>query len=207
MMLTRTQITAFLALSVTFWVAMLLLRGIAVTTAMLMPFSTVVAAVSACLFTFDRWVWHWPIFRGWLIKRPYLHGTWQAEVNSDWVNPETQTPIAPIVAFMVVRQTASSLNFRLITAESRSDTVSSGIEPCRDGTFEISCAYRNKPRAQFRHRSEVHYGAMLLSADAYTPVRLEGEYWTDRKTTGAVTLTNRQKILCATFEDARNTFK
>lgn len=205
-MLTRTQITAFLALSVTFWTGMLLLRGVALTGEMLVPFSSVVAAVSACLFVFDRWIWHWPIFRGWLIKRPNLHGTWQAELNSDWINPETQAAIPPIRGFMVVRQTASALHFRLLTEESRSDTVSSGIEPCRDDTFEISCAYRNKPRALFRHRSEVHYGAMLLAADSYSPTRIEGEYWTDRKTTGAVTLTDKRRTLCATFEDARKTF-
>ena len=74
-MMTRNQISAILALSIFFWVALLLWRGVPITLEMLLPFSSVVGAVSLSLFVFDRWVWHWPIFRGWLVQRPMIHGT------------------------------------------------------------------------------------------------------------------------------------
>ena len=107
---------------------------------------------------------------------------------------------------MVVKQTASSLSFRLITEESRSETVSAGIETCPDGTFEITCTYRNKPKAAYRHRSEVHYGSMLLIAEGQVPAALHGEYWTDRKTSGTVALTDRRSGACITYDEARQLF-
>lgn len=205
-MMTRNQISVFLALSLAFWIALLLWRGVPVTLDMVLPFGTVVGAVSLSLLIFDQWAWHWPIFRGWLVKRPWLQGTWAAELKSDWNDPATGEGIAPIHCYMEVRQTASSLSFRLITPESRSETVSAGIEVCKDGTFEVTCAYRNKPRSAFRHRSEVHYGAMLLMADTARPARLEGDFWTDRKTSGTVVLNVRKSGLCMTFAEAEALF-
>ena len=202
--MTRMQVTAFLALSLAFWVAMLLLRGVPVTLEMLVPFGSVVGAVSATLLVFDKWIWHWQIFRGWLVRRPLIRGTWRTELRSSWINPQTDEVIPPIAAFMVVRQTYSALSLRLMTGESRSETISAAIEICSDGTFQINCAYRNDPKAEYRHRSEIHYGAMLLIADTASPMRLEGNYWTDRKTTGGMTLTDRVDDLFSTFEQAAN---
>lgn len=203
---TRNQITAFLTLSVAFWIALLVWRGVPVTREMLLPFSTVVSAVSLVLLLFDRWAWHWIVFRGWLIKRPYMDGTWRAELVSDWVVPTTGSVVAPVEGFMVVRQTASTLSLRLFTRESRSDTVSAGIEVCPDGTFEINCAYRNRPKGAHRPRSEIHYGALLLHADSAAPGRLEGDYWTDRKTLGSMVLSERIRDHCASFDDAHVRF-
>ena len=204
--MTRNQITAFLALAVLYWIGLLALRGVALSWEMLLPFSGVVAVVSLTLLGFDLWAWKLKIFRGWLIKRPILTGVWQAELKSDWIDPETGTKRPPIPCFMVVRQTASTLSFRLITPESRSETVSAAIEECHDGTFEISCAYRNRPRAEFRHRSEVHYGAFLLTAEGLTPSRLEGDYWTDRKTSGTMSLAGRRHGACISYDECSALF-
>lgn len=200
--MSRTQISAFLGLSVAFWIVMLWWRNVPLSMEMLGPFGAVVGAVSAVLLIFEKWAWHWPIFRGWLVQRPFVAGTWTVELKSDWINPETGQGVPPINCFMAVRQTWSTLSLRLLTAESRSETVSAGIECCRDGTFEISCAYRNKPRSEYRHKSEVHYGAMLLVADGAKPNRLEGDYWTDRKTTGSLVLTGRRSGVWTTYEEA-----
>jgi hypothetical protein len=205
-MLTRIQISAFLGLSAALWVGMLAARGVPLSWEMLGPFSGVVGGVSLILLIFDAWAWRLPIFRGWLIKRPILVGVWRVELQSNWINPETDAGMAPIHCFMIIRQTASAISFRLVTPESTSETVSAGIEICSDGTFEISCTYRNKPRSAFRHRSQVHYGAMLLNADGLTPTRLEGEYWTDRNTLGSVVLTERKKGAPMTFDEAAALF-
>jgi hypothetical protein len=173
---------------------------------MLLPFGAVVSAVSLVILGFDRWAWHWFLFRGWLIKRPYVDGTWRAELVSDWVDPATGVAVQPISGYMVIRQTASTLSLRLFTAESRSETVSAGVESCPDGTFEISSAYRNKPKAAYRHRSEVHYGALLLFSDTAVPERLEGDYWTDRKTLGSILLIDRVRHHCASFDDAEQRY-
>lgn len=206
-MLTRSQISAFLGLSVVYWIGLLAWRGVPLSWEMLAPFGSVVGAVSLTIFVFDVWAWKWIIFRGWLIKRPNLHGTWKTELQSDWINPETNEGIPTIHCFMVIRQTASKLSIRLVTEESRSQTVSAGVEACSDGTFEVSCTYRNKPRSAFRYRSEVHYGAMLLLAESANPLRIEGEYWTDRKTSGSVTLMDRKPKTPVTFEEAQALYK
>ncbi len=122
------------------------------------------------------------------------------------VDPSTGTGMPPIMAFMVVRQTGSALSLRLLTPESRSESVSAGVDVCTDGTFEINVAYRNRPGSPFRHRSEVHYGAMLLTTDSSTPTRVEGEYWTDRKTIGSVTLTDRRHGHSAMFIEVQDAF-
>jgi hypothetical protein len=205
-MLSKTQITAILALSAACWVGLLVIRGVPLTREFLWPFGSVVSAVSFLLLIFDIWAWKLPIFRGWLIKRPILHGTWKVVLQSDWKNPETGQTIDPIQCFMVVRQTSSKLSLRLLTPESSSETVSAGIEVCKDGTFEVSCTYRNKPKSMYRYRSEVHYGAMLLSAEQVKPGRLEGEYWTDRKTIGSVVLTDRNRRAAMTFSQAEALF-
>lgn len=207
MMLTRNQISVFLALSVAFWVVLLRWRGVPVTKEMLLPFSGVVGAVSLVLLIFDRWAWHWILFRGWLVKKPYVHGTWRAELLSDWIDPATQRPIGLISGYMVIRQTFSTLTLRLLTKESRSESVSSGIEVCPDGTFEINSAYRNKPKAAYRHRSEVHYGALLLQADTAMPDTLEGEYWTDRKSLGSISLSDHKSKICGTYHEAERLFQ
>jgi hypothetical protein len=58
----------------------------------------------------------------------------------------------------------------------------------------------------YRYRSEVHYGAMLLNAENAAPRRMEGEYWTDRKTTGSIELTDRKGKTPSTFDEAQALF-
>ena len=198
----RTQISAFLILSVVLWAGLLWLKGVPLTWDLFLPFGSVVGAVSSILLLFDAWLWRWSIFRRWLLKRPLLHGTWKVELQSDWIDPLTGHGIPVIHCYMIVRQTASKLSLNLVTQESRSETVSAGIEDCRDGTFEISCTYRNKPRSKYRDRSEVHFGAMLLTAETVGPKVLMGEYWTDRKTTGSLDLLERNPKFCMTFDEA-----
>lgn len=205
-MMTRLQITAFLGMSVAFWIILLALRGVPLSWEMFLPFSAVVSAVTIVLLIFDKWAWSWRIFRGWLIKRPYLHGTWKTELQSDWIDPKTKKGIPPINCYTVIRQTASMLSIRLITPESRSKTVSAAIENCNDGTFEVNGTYRNRPKSEYRHRSEVHYGSLLLTADTPVPNQLEGEYWTDRKTTGSLLLVDRKKATCMSFNEAEELF-
>lgn len=205
-MLNRTQISIFMGLSLFFWIVSLALYRVPMTWEMLAPFGMVVSALSLVLLIFEVWAWQLPLINGWIIQRPVLHGTWKTLLHSDWINPETNAGIPAIECFIVVRQTASKLSIRIVTRESRSETVSTGIERCMDGTFEVSCTYRNKPKSIYRHRSEVHYGAMLLAVEGLKPSSIEGEYWTDRKTTGSVVLSERKSQTAMTFEDAEVLF-
>jgi hypothetical protein len=46
----------------------------------------------------------------------------------------------------------------------------------------------NTPKAGVRERSEIHYGSTILNFDGFNVTKMDGEYWTDRKTTGEIIL-------------------
>jgi hypothetical protein len=72
--------------------------------------------------------------------------------------------ILPVEAYMVVRQSFSTLSMRLLTAESTSELVGTEISCSTDGLYCISGVYRNEPRFEVRARSPMHYGAVWLNA-------------------------------------------
>jgi hypothetical protein len=56
---------------------------------------------------------------------------------------------------------------------------------------QLCYSYTSKPKAALRDRSTPHDGTVLLRIIGSPVRRLEGEYWTQRQTTGTVTLTYR----------------
>lgn len=84
-------------------------------------------------------------------------------------------------ASLTVKQTLLSTHITLTTDESTSVSVSAIIKDVLGETQLIYC-YLNKPKAEYRDRSEIHYGtAVFTITDAKT---LEGSYYTDRNTRG-----------------------
>lgn len=190
-MIERLPLSAIILTAAAVWGILLLLQGVPVSPDWFRPFSRVVGVLMILLTAFDLWLWRWPIFRGWLVKRPVLTGTWRAEVRSNWVDPATGQRIAPILAFMVIRQTFSRLTLRLMTGESGSELLGAEIILGSDGTYRVFGVYRNEPRLTVRHRSEIHYGALELRVAGSPPECMEGHYWTDRATAGELLLSNR----------------
>jgi hypothetical protein len=58
-----------------------------------------------------------------------------------------------------------------------------------DGIKRLSYTYINQPKASVRDRSAISNGAAVLRIVGGASRRLEGQYWTDRKTTGDVAVT------------------
>ncbi|MEE9443202.1 MAG: hypothetical protein V3V99_11120 [candidate division Zixibacteria bacterium] len=209
MILTRVQIAFLLLIIVVIWVICLLAYGtlsfpIDFQTALsyFKPFGTVVVAMTILLIVFDKWAWHWGFFKGWLVKRPDIRGTWSLELHSNWTNPETSQKPPTIYGFVSVFQTYSKLNLRLMTEESSSDCLATKFIERADGSFELAAVFMNTPKAKVRHRSEIHHGGMLLTLDGDPTGRIEGTYWTSRASTGDMILTNRQPKTYATFQTA-----
>lgn len=191
-MIERLHLSALILTAAALWGVLLLLQGVPVSPQWFHPFSKVVGVLMILLTAFDLWLWRLPFLHGWLVKRPDLIGTWRAEIVSNWVNPETGQRIAPISAYMVVRQTFSRLSLCLITDESRSELLGAEIVRGGDGTYRVFGVYRSEPRFAVRHRSEIHYGALELRVAGSPPERIEGHYWTDRDTAGELALSNRK---------------
>jgi hypothetical protein len=150
----------------------------------LSPIGPAVLVAGIGLWVFDRYAWRWPGVCK-LLGRPVLHGTWHGELASDWVNPQTgqRVPADPSV-FLVVRQRYWQISTRLLTKESASASMVADLDCDGDGVYRLVYVYSNIPRAEVRHRSELHYGAACLNAPADTSHGIEGHYFTDRKTRG-----------------------
>jgi SMODS-associating 2TM, beta-strand rich effector domain len=153
-------------------------------------------------FVFTQWLWRWRVFQGWLVKIPVVQGTWDGELQSTWVNPETGKGIPPLRMILVIRQTFSSITCTMFTSESQSDSRAAKIERDKESkAVTISYNYTNRSKATIRHRSPIHDGAAHLRV-ILTPARaLEGEYWTGRCTTGTMKLGYRSEDLFESFPE------
>lgn len=206
-MLSRIQITFSLALAVAIWTLVLIVHDIPVTRALLIPFGVTVSVLTLLAIGFDLRGWRFWCFKGWLVKRPWLQGTWKVELQSSWIDPQTNQQIGPISCFMTIKQTFSSLTLRLHTMESSSVSLSSSILMSEDGVFRVAATYQNDPNNGLRGvRSEIHYGALTLTVHDDPVSSLSGNYWTDRKTTGTLKLTSRHNQLASNYSAAQELF-
>jgi hypothetical protein len=140
-------------------------------------------------FSFTKWFWRWPIFRGWLVPLPDLQGTWAGYINSNWKDPATRNHITAVPIKLVIRQTFSTISCALFTRESESySTVAQISEDEDSGTFYLRYNYTNRPKATIRDRSTIHDGAVRLRVISRPERLLEGEFWTSRCTAGDISL-------------------
>jgi len=204
-MLTRLHISSFIGLTIAVWLLALWIQGMPVlSAAFVKPFGTVVGVISVVVTVFNKYLWSWKIFKGWYVKRPDLRGTWKVELQSNWVNPNSGEAIPSINGYAVIRQSLTSLSFRLMTKESRSVLVAYSIEQQEDDDlFKLVGVYRNEPKIELQGlRSEIHHGSFALEIHGSPVYELQGHYWTDRGTKGSMKLSAKVNTLYDTFEQA-----
>jgi hypothetical protein len=187
------------------WAVLLLSQGIKLSAKLLRPYSLTVGIVILLLFLFEKWIWRISIFEK-ILHHPRIYGTWKGELQSDWVNPETQMQIDPIAVYLTVRQTYSTVSLRLITAESVSQSLIADLEYSDHSVPTLSSTYHNVPFLAHRHRSQIHYGAMILEIHDLPVSKMTGFYWTDRRTTGELSLDQRQFKIFDSFKVAASNF-
>lgn len=203
----RVHLSAILLIAAILWGLLLIVSGVAASISWLQPLSVVTGILLLLIAIFDRWLWRLPFLWGWFVRRPYVGGTWQAKVISNWIDPETDKQIQPISAYVAIWQTYSSLSFRLMTSESAGDLIGSEIISNKDGTARIAAIYRNEPRQMLRSHSPIHNGAMLLQCAGAVPTSITGNYWTDRVTHGEIELRNRHRQIYRDFEAAAQAYR
>ncbi len=197
-MLNRTHITLLVILSAAVWGVSLWALSVPLNFEHSKPFAITVGAVSALSIAFDRWLWKWRIFRGWLVNRPNIQGTWKVKLQSSWEGSKNES--ASIEGKMAIQQTFSKLTARLFTKESSSFLVAYKIEEQNDGVFQLFGTYQNNPRIELRgEKSEIHYGALMLEIRGTPPESLVGHYWTDRATKGSLELSDRTDEIASAF--------
>ena len=174
------------------------------------PCGAVVGFLVVVGLALEHILWRQRWLHGWFIKRPDLRGTWRIELESDWINPETGEKAPLNICYMGVEQTLSNLQMHLMTKESESWFLADRIRPSPSEVgYQVVGVYTNKPHIHLRgDRSEMHLGALVLDTHGppAKPETITGEYWTDRKTTGRMTFTNRVSDITTRFEDAEGLF-
>lgn len=145
--------------------------------------------LSLLLFTiFIKRLWRCKIFR-FIIPIPYLGGEWDGILRYNWKGQEGEKTIK-----LIIRQSLFHIQFTITTDESisRSCSASFNIDESRDEN-EVIYSYYNQPSITHRNHSPIHYGAARLNiVDNNT--KLEGHYWTDRKTVGELIFHRNNKI-------------
>lgn len=146
-------------------------------------------------FVFTAWLWRWKHLQGWLIPFPDLNGTWQGHIQTNWKDAKGNTP-GPIPVILTIKQSFGRMSCVMRTAEMESDSYLEGFCIDKDAQVRRLCySYTSRPRTALRDRSTPHDGTMLFNIIGKPVHKLEGEYWTQRQTTGTVTLTFRTRDL------------
>lgn len=156
------------------------------------------------IFLYSKYFWKFRIFRKWLVPFPNLQGTWTGVLKSTWVNPKTNKPVDPIPVQFCIRQDFENIHISMYTKESSSFSQAARFVLESDDTISLSYTYSNKPQAMVRDRSEIHDGAAYLRIIESKMLKLEGEYWTSRKTTGDISIKKTSDNLINCFTDFSN---
>jgi len=175
-------------------------------TSLLSLFSTAVLVVSIAVAAWDKWLWKIPLFQKIASVPRNLSGTWESQLESFWINPETGRTPEPKTVYVVIRQTSSSISVVLISDESKSKSSLARVTQ-EDETWVLHYIYTNVSRLDLRQRSPIHHGSGVFTAVGDPVKRLDGSYWTDRDSKGRLTLLRRSKHHAGDFEDAEELFR
>lgn len=134
---------------------------------------------------FVNWGWRCKIFYPWLVPFPNLSGKWKGHLKSNWKNKSLE----PIQIEVDIKQTFFNIQIKIKTGESKSHSIGASFDIDKErGMQRLIYSYLNTPKSNVRDRSEIHYGTTLLEFDGFKVDEMEGEYWTDRETTGEIIL-------------------
>lgn len=200
----RNEISIWVQLGafVIIWVAVLFFTGTSLELGWqaFKKFPTAVTIYVFAALVFTQWAWRFRVFKGWLVPFPDLQGTWQGTLQSTWEDPETGQAIPAIPVTLAIKQTFSHISCVLYTDESSSHSTAAQIfQDDESGVFRLSYNYTNRSRAIVRDRSAIHDGAANLRVVLKPDKRLEGEYWTSRKSTGDLTVSFVSKKIAQRF--------
>jgi hypothetical protein len=164
------------------------------------PLGIVSFAIPIVTFAYEKWMWAWIPTK--VSGVPDLRGTWCATVDSDWTPPKSKVPVEPIEAYFVIRQTSTSIDLVMMTRESRSHTITARLEAA-DGVVSVAGVFLNESRSSVRGQSPMHYGGLIVRVGGPPPTTMHGDYWTDRSTSGEVTLKWRSRKTPGDFSTAQ----
>lgn len=140
-------------------------------------------------YVFSKWIWKFKILRPLIVKVPCLHGTWIGILLPNSLELQNGDKIPPIEIRVYIRQTFNYISVEMHTDKMISTSyIADFIINADTGVQDLCYTYTSKSKVQTRDINPWHDGTTKLSIfDGKTP-RLEGEYWTARKTIGTIVL-------------------
>ena len=159
----------------------------------ILPFFTAVSVTGIFLFFYDRVFWRLYVIRRWVAQLPDLQGVWKVTIKSVKFNDHSAQSSNAVVGYAQFDQTASSLNMRLYTEDSRSVTIAYSIK-ADHSQFRLVTVYVNRPRVKERARDgTIHNGTAIYEFRGYSPEKVVGEYWTEKPSWGEIELSDRRR--------------
>ena len=150
---------------------------------------------------FVSFLWKLPIFKNWLVPFPNLNGTWKGQIHTTWIDPETGERPGPIPAILTIKQSFLNISCVMRTAEMTSRSLTSSFVLDKENQLErLVYTYDSNPIQTVKERSPQHCGTMSFNiVKEQKQNKLEGEYWTGRKTTGDIEMSFWKKERVNTY--------
>ncbi len=169
-------------------------------------FSTAVLVATLVIAAWDKWIWRTRLAQKVPGVPRDIRGTWSGTLTSFWIDPATGRSPAAKAAYLVIRQTASSVIAIMLTDESWSR--SSVADLSDDGArVSLSYMYLNRPDSRFENRSRMHNGSVFLEISGRPASRIRGRYWTDRDSRGELEFNRKESRLVEDFREATELFQ
>lgn len=136
-------------------------------------YSVAVSCSLGILWLWEHLLWRLSLFQAIPGVPRNVRGTWKGRVVSLWSDPDTGVSPDDLRAFLIIRQSASSISIVLLTEESRSQSsIASLVES--DGMVTLTYVYVNSPSILVEGRSRMHHGSAALNISGSPATLLNG---------------------------------
>ncbi|HDY75921.1 MAG TPA: hypothetical protein ENH49_05300 [Candidatus Marinimicrobia bacterium] len=153
----------------------------------LMRLPTAITIYGFALIIFSKWLWKYPIFKGWLVLIPNLSGEWTGKVKTTYQDPETGKKTSSKDMKATIKQDLYNISIIMSTKEMKSSSFVAAFDIDKNQNRNNLCySYTSRPKPDYRDKSPMHDGTALLDIIGNPPSELNGEYWTTRRTTGLI---------------------
>lgn len=142
--------------------------------------SETISLTALLLWMFNNWLWKFKWINKITGNIPVLDGDYSGYLISTYDSRKKKRDLE-----VSIKQTYLKTIVKTKTKESSSISLDASFWTI-DEDVRLIYTFFNEPKATFRQRSDMHYGTAELHVVSHN--ELEGNYYTDRKTTGEIVL-------------------
>lgn len=138
-----------------------------------------ISVATILMWAFNKWLWKIKPF-SFVADMPVLAKQYKGTITHFWEDEVQMKDIE-----IRIKQTFLSVNVKLVTDESLSNSVTAKIRE-DSGSKSLIYTYLNTPKAEILNRSAIHFGTAILYVD--DSKHLKGNYYTIRGSRGSMNL-------------------